>query len=136
MRASAWNAAGLSLDIGMRLMSDGTAGEIALRKREDARQRQGIVAACLGPSAIQADKRSYHAWVQLPERWRSEAFVAAAARVNVAVTPSSAFTVTPGHAPNAVRLALGLPSHEELETALMRLRHLLDSGPDGADVTE
>jgi DNA-binding transcriptional MocR family regulator len=136
MRASAWNAAGLALDIGMRLMSDGTAGEIALRKREDARQRQGIVAAYLGPSVIQADGRSYHAWLQLPERWRSEAFVAAAARVNVAVTPSSAFTVTPGHAPNAVRLALGLPSHEELETALMRLRQLLDSGPDGADVTE
>ncbi|WP_158933254.1 PLP-dependent aminotransferase family protein [Acidisphaera sp. S103] len=136
MRASAWNVAGLALEIGMRLMSDGTAREIALRKRADAQLRQGIVAARLGSSAFQADGRSYHAWLHLPERWRSEAFVAAAARVSVAVTPSSAFTITPGHAPNAVRLALGLPSHEELETALTRLRHLLDGGPDSTDVTE
>ena len=136
MRAGAWSVTGLALEIGVRLMSDGTAGEIAHRKREDARQRQLIISECLGTSMIQADTRSFHAWMRLPDRWRSEAFAAAAARSNVALTPSSAFTVTPGYAPNAVRLALGLPSHADLRKASMRLRLLLDTGPDGIDTTE
>ena len=44
------------------------------------------------------------------QHWRSQTFVAAAARRDIALTPSTTFAVTPGHAPNAVRLALGAPS--------------------------
>jgi hypothetical protein len=47
-----------------------------------------------------------------------------------------AFAMTPGHAPNAVRLALGLPSHEELQLAGERLAALLNTRPDDVDRTE
>src|SRR4029079_18367791 len=113
VRAGAWSASSLALDLGTRLMADGTAAEIARLKRADARHRQAIVAKCLSGFEIQADPRSYHTWLRLPDGWRSDAFVAAAARCGISITPSSAFTVAPGHAPNAVRLALGLPTHEQ-----------------------
>ena len=117
-------------------MADGTAAEIARLKRSDAKRRQAIVAKCLSGYAIEADQRSYHTWLHLPDGWRSEAFAAAAARQGISLTPSSAFTVSPGHAPNAVRLALGLPTHEALRLAATRLAQILASHPDETDVTE
>ena len=136
VRAGAWSASALALDVGVRLMADGTAAEIARLKRSDAKRRQAIVAKSLSGYAIEADRRSYHTWLHLPDGWRSEAFAAAAARCGIALTPSSAFTVTPGHAPNAVRLALGLPTHDELQFAATRLAQLLASNPDETDATE
>ena len=136
VRAGAWSVSGLALVVGTRLMADGTAAEITRLKRKDARRRQAIIAERLAGCAIEADRRSYHAWLHLPNGWRSEAFTTAASRQGIAVTPSSAFTVTPGHAPNAVRLALGLPTHDELHRAASRLAQLLASHPDAADLTE
>jgi DNA-binding transcriptional MocR family regulator len=136
VRAGAWSVSPLALDIGMRLMGDGTAAEITRLKRTDARRRQAIVANCLSGFHIVADPHSYHVWLQLPDGWRSEAFAAAAARYGISLTPSSAFTIAPGHAPNAVRLALGLPTHEQLRTAADRIARLLATDPDQADVTE
>ncbi len=136
VRSGAWSVRGLALAAGVRLMADGTASEIGRLKRKDAQVRQRIVSDCFGASVVSADKLSYHAWIKLPGRWRSEPFAAAAARANIALTPSSAFAVTPGHAPNAVRIALGWPTHDQLRLALTRLRRLLDAGPDATDVTE
>jgi DNA-binding transcriptional MocR family regulator len=136
VRAGAWSASSLALDLGSRLMADGTAAEITGLKRTDARHRQAIVAKCLADFEIQADARSYHTWLLLPGGWRSEAFAAAAARCGISITPSSAFTVAPGHAPNAVRLALGLPTHEQLRAAGSKLAQLLATHPDETDATE
>src|SRR5262249_19325374 len=136
VRAGAWSVSALGLDVGARLMADGTAAEIARQKRADARHRQRIVAECLSRFEIDADSRSYHVWLHLPGRWPSDAFAAAAARRGISLTPSSAFTVAPGHAPNAVRLALGLPSHEELRIAATKLTDLLTSHPDESNMTE
>jgi DNA-binding transcriptional MocR family regulator len=136
VRAGAWSVSSLALDLGIRLMSDGTAAEIVRLKRTDARKRQAILAKCLSGFEISADPRSYHVWLQLPQQWRSEAFAAAAARHGISLTPSNAFTIAPGHAPNAVRLGLGLPTHPQLRAAGDRLAQLLATDPDEADVTE
>jgi DNA-binding transcriptional MocR family regulator len=136
VRGGAWSVSSLALDLGIRLMGDGTAAEIVRLKRTDVRKRQAIVAKCLSGFEILADPRSYHVWLQLPQRWRSEAFAAAAARHGISLTPSNAFTIAPGHAPNAVRLALGLPTHPQLRAAGDRLAQLLATAPDEADVTE
>ena len=68
--------------------------------------------------------KSYHMWLTLPGAWRSQTFVAAAARHDIALTPSSAFAVNPGHAPNAIRLALAQPSNSQLREALATLAHM------------
>src|SRR5260370_23573690 len=107
-----------------------------MRKRVAAKARQRLAATCLAGFRREADRRAYHLWLTLPERWRSESFVAAAARQGIGLTPSSAFAVGHGHAPNAVRLALASPSPEQLREALPRLAKLLGSSAEDFDVTE
>jgi DNA-binding transcriptional MocR family regulator len=136
LRTGTWSVTPLALAAGMQLLADGTAAEITRRKRADALARQAIVADCLARHRVDTDPNSYHAWLNLPEGWRAEAFTAAAARAGIAITPASAFAVAPGHSPNAVRLGLGLPSHDELRNALTRLAALLAARPEETDVTE
>jgi DNA-binding transcriptional MocR family regulator len=135
-RAGAWTAPPFVLEAATRLMSDGTAIALRRLKRADARVRQKIVAVTLDDCDIEADRRSYHVWLRLPEGWRSELFVVAAAREGIAITPSSAFAMTPGHAPNAVRIALGHPTHDELRSALQRIAELLSVRSEDTEVTE
>src|SRR4029079_7275340 len=118
VRTGAWSVTPFALAAGTRLLAAGTAPEITRRKRADAIVRQAIVADCLAGYRIHTDPRSYHVWLELPEGWRAEALTAAAARAGIAITPGSAFAITPGHSPNAVRLGLGLPTHDELRRAL------------------
>ncbi|WP_366510430.1 aminotransferase class I/II-fold pyridoxal phosphate-dependent enzyme, partial [Mesorhizobium sp.] len=125
IRSGGWGAGGFAFNAAQRLIADGVVGELVAAKREDASRRQRLAADCLSGFEVQADPRSYHLWLTLPEHWRSQAFVAVAARRGIAITPSSAFAVSPGHAPNAVRLALAAPPIERLEEALRTLAGML-----------
>lgn len=136
VRSGGWGVCGYAFEAGQRLMAEGVASDIVARKREDARRRQVIAAEALAGFGVQADPRAYHLWLTLPERWRAEAFAASAARRRIALTPSSAFTTTSGHAPNAVRLALASPPIERLREALLTLAGLLRSGAEAYDETE
>ncbi len=60
----------------------------------------------------------------------------AAARRDIALTPSTTFAATPGHAPNAVRLALGGPTMEYLDVGLSTLAAMLSGEEHGFDSTE
>ena len=48
----------------------------------------------------------------------------------IALTPSTTFAVAPGHAPNAVRLALAAPAMEQLDAALRMLAGMLNARED------
>jgi DNA-binding transcriptional MocR family regulator len=72
----------------------------------------------------------------LPSHWRSQTFVAAAGRRDIALTPSTAFAIAPGHAPNAIRLALGGPSLDQLDVGLRTLAGMLHASEDDFDATE
>src|ERR1700704_257885 len=104
VRSGGWTASGFAFAAAQRLMGDGTAAELSRLKRIDAVRRQQIAVKCLAGFEIQTNYRSYHLWLTLPPHWRSQTFVAAAARRDIALTPSTTFAATPGHAPNAVRL--------------------------------
>jgi DNA-binding transcriptional MocR family regulator len=136
VRAGGWTAPGFALAAGQRLMSDGTAAEIARLKREGAGRRQQIAADCLSGFEIQANRKSYHLWLTLPAQWRSQTFVAAASRRGIALSPSSTFAVSPGHAPNAVRLALAQPTLEQLGEALRALSAMLGTSDEDFQFTE
>src|SRR5882757_6437953 len=135
VRSGGWTASGFALTAGTRMMDDGTVSELVRLKRIDAARRQQMAAKYLAGFEVQANIQSYHLWLTLPPHWRSQTFVAAAARRDIALTPSTTFAVAPGHAPNAVRLALGAPSFEQLETALRTLSGLLAARED-FDTTE
>ena len=135
VRSGGWTASGFALAAGIRMMDDGTVSELVRLKRIDAARRQQMAAKYLAGFEVQANIQSYHLWLTLPPHWRSQTFVAAAARRDIALTPSTTFAVAPGHAPNAVRLALGAPTNEQLETALRTLAGLLPARED-FDTTE
>ncbi|MBL8671197.1 MAG: PLP-dependent aminotransferase family protein [Alphaproteobacteria bacterium] len=134
LRTGAWTAAGLPLVACLAWMADGTAARLAAAKRADAMVRQSLAREALGDLSFQGDPRSYHLWLELPERWRAEAFTAAAARLGIAVAPASAFAVSPGYAPNAVRLALASPPIDVLAVALGALRRLALGDPADSGV--
>ncbi|MGX1788316.1 aminotransferase-like domain-containing protein [Bosea sp. NPDC055332] len=136
VRSGGWTASGFAFAAAQRMMSDGTIAELARLKRLDARARQELAAERLSGFEIQANRNCYHLWLTLPAYWRSQSFVAAAARRDIALTPSSTFTVTPGHAPNAVRLALATPTMEQLDLGLHTLVALLNAREDDFDSTE
>jgi DNA-binding transcriptional MocR family regulator len=135
VRSGGWTASGFALAAGQRMMGDGTVSELVRLKRIDAARRQQMADRYLTGFEIQADPQSYHLWLSLPSHWRSQTFVAAAARRDIALTPSTTFAVSPGHAPNAVRLALGAPTSEQLEQALRTLSGMLAAKED-VDTTE
>ena len=136
VRSGGWTAAGYAFAAGQRLMGDGTAAELVRLKRADAQRRQHLAAEHLAGFEIQANPQSYHLWLTLPPHWRSQTFVAAAARRDIALTPSTTFAVTPGHAPNAVRLALAQPTMEQLDLGLRTLAAMLKAQEDDLESTE
>jgi len=130
MRAGGWIASSLSMHLVLSWISDGTAACVADLKRKDARARQALAAEILGGARRSADKNAFHLWLELPEHWRADTFVSAAALRGVAITPASAFAVIPGQAPNAVRIAISAPPVKELERGLQVLRTLLSARPN------
>ncbi|UKY53610.1 PLP-dependent aminotransferase family protein [Streptomyces inhibens] len=130
LRSGTWTAPHFALDAATRWMADGTAATIEATKRDDAAARQRIVAEKLAGFRVRADPQAYHCWWELPDPWRADTFVAAAARRGIAVTPSGAFAVGPGHTPNAVRLALASPPRDALADALGVLAELAQGTPE------
>jgi len=52
------------------------------------------------------------------------------------LTPSTTFATSPGHAPNAIRLALAAPPIEQLEAGLRTLAGMLKATEEDFDSTE
>jgi DNA-binding transcriptional MocR family regulator len=136
VRSGGWTASGFAFEAAQRMMSDGTVAELARLRRLDARARQKLAIDRLSGFEIQSNEKCYHLWLTLPAHWRSQSFVAAAARRDIALTPSTAFAVTPGHAPNAVRLALAAPPMDQLNSGLHTLAALLNAREHDFDSTE
>jgi len=136
LHTGAWVAPSFAQTACARWMADGTATQIAEAKRLDAAARQSLARRCLGRFGLIGNGQAYHSWLPLPDPWRADAFVAAAARHNIAITPASAFAVAPGHVPNAVRLALSAPPMETLSDALEKLASILAGGCDVPPLAE
>ncbi len=129
IRSGAWSTTGFALEACTRLVADGTVQAIVAAKRRDAVERQRVLRRTLAGLLVEADPRAYHAWLTLPDPWRADTFVAAAASRGIAITPAVAFAVGPGHAPDSVRLALASPTMPALAAALRRLSDLARLGP-------
>jgi DNA-binding transcriptional MocR family regulator len=130
LRAGGWTAPGFALSVATRWLESDVVGTITRDKRRDAADRQAVVRRNLGSYEIASDRRSYHCWWRLPAGWRADLLVAQAARRGIAITPGSSFAVQPGHAPDAVRLALAAPPLPVLDAALRELAAIVELGPD------
>jgi DNA-binding transcriptional MocR family regulator len=128
VRSGAWAASRFAVEAATQWIVTGTLADVEAAKRLDAAARAAVVEAKL--SGLQGDAASYHRWWELPEQWRAETFVAAAARRGIALSPAAAFAVLPGHAPNAVRIAVSAPPVATLAAALDVLATLASGSPD------
>lgn len=136
VRSGGWPAPGYAFAAAQQLMRDGTVSELVRLKRIDAQKRQKIAAHHLSGFQIQANSKAYHMWLTLPAHWRSQTFAAAAAQRDIALTSSTTFAITPGHAPNAIRLALAAPSIAQLEAGLRTLAAMLHAKEEDFYSTE
>jgi DNA-binding transcriptional MocR family regulator len=134
LRLGGWTAPGFALAAGTEWMRDGSVDALVLRKRQDARRRNALAREVLGGGGLvlRGDPSAYHLWLELPGPWRADTFVAAAARRRIAVSPAAEFAAGPGHAPDAVRIALAAPPEAALRPALEALLDLALGGPDAA----
>lgn len=129
VRFGAWSAQGFALTAATRWMMDGTLALLQDAKRADASMRQAMARKIFKGCSVRSDPRAYHVWLELPDTWRADAFAAVALSHGIAVLAGEAFAISPGYAPNAVRLALASPSLDVLVEALKTLRRLLVGVP-------
>jgi DNA-binding transcriptional MocR family regulator len=130
LRSGGWRPQTYGILAAGRIMASGLVERLVEMRRRDAAARQALARERLAGFDLRGDPRAYHIWLELPEGWRADTFVAAASRRGVAVMPAASFAVGPGHAPNAVRLALASPPMEVLAQAFDILATVARSEPD------
>ncbi|WP_030640360.1 MULTISPECIES: PLP-dependent aminotransferase family protein [Streptomyces] len=133
VRSGGWSAGSFALEAAVRWLGDGTVDRLVAAKRQDARQRQRLVAEKLAGFAVRSDPAAYFAWWELLAPWRADTFTAAAREHGIAVTPGTAFCVDPSRTPDAVRLGLGSVSEGRLGRALEILAGVARGRAAGGD---
>lgn len=129
--ATTWMVSSLSAEIAYGWIEDGTAEKLAQAQREELRKRQLLAAQSLVGQSFRSLPSGLHLWLDLPETWRAESFVAQIRTQGVAVTPAEAFVVGHGPSRHAIRVSLGgaTPSRTELQKGLDILADLLRGRP-------
>jgi DNA-binding transcriptional MocR family regulator len=130
VRGTIWMAPPLMAEVTLRWLSDGTAETLMRRKGAEVAARQALVDEVLGDRCeVRALSGSLHAWLCLPEPWRSDELVAQLRQRSVIVAGAEAFLVGRGAVPHAVRIGVGTPrTRAELERALRVIADVLASG--------
>jgi len=120
----------IAAEIAAHWIHDGTVEAMTQWQREELQRRARIVAGFPILSTARAHPMSPHIWLTLPEPWRAEDFVDAAAAHKIAIAPTHSFAVGRRSLPHAVRLCIGSPANlGELETACERLERILMTSP-------
>ncbi|WP_170580389.1 PLP-dependent aminotransferase family protein [Ruegeria arenilitoris] len=105
----------------------------------DVRAKMGeyvrVAVNALGGFNLNWDADIPFVWLSLPSGWRAAAFSRAAEREGIQLRSADEFALRDGRAPNAVRIAMnGHVSLKQFESAMLRLRALLDNPPEQISV--
>ncbi|HYD30424.1 MAG TPA: aminotransferase class I/II-fold pyridoxal phosphate-dependent enzyme, partial [Azospirillaceae bacterium] len=132
IRALNYSFPPLMSEIASRWIQSGQADAFAAIQRDEAHARQALALEILPRLLIGGPPLGQHLWLNLPEPWRREDFVAEARERGVAVTGADAFTVGRASAPHAVRIGLCQPrSRDEVVRGLKALAAVLANPADG-----
>lgn len=130
---STWFAAPVSADFVSRWVEDGTMEALAMSVRAEAQARQRVAGDILRRHRFVTKPESLFLWLDLPQAWGQQDFVAAAEARGVIIRPGTTFAEQPEEAPHAIRIVLGSPDTQaDLAEALTILDELLRHGPGGA----
>ena len=124
--ASIWSPPPLTAEIACRWIDDGTAAAVMRAKQREAEIRLELLRRRLGPLVSNVRTGAYFAWLELPEPWTATRFALAARHAGVTVMPAEAFFIGDGAPPEAVRIAMGAVTREQVERGLSILAKVLE----------
>ncbi|WP_295045895.1 PLP-dependent aminotransferase family protein [uncultured Paracoccus sp.] len=122
-----WMATPAMVELLSHWISDGTVDRLMTWQREALRERHAIAREVLGAAAFHAHPQSLHVWLELPDGRDEEEFVAQARQRGVAVASGRAFRLDERGRRDAVRIALGSTSAEDLRHGLRLVVETLGS---------
>lgn len=124
IRVTTWNTPGVMTALVCNWLEDGTVMQLEAAKRQDARARQAIAREVLGGLRPISHPNAYFAWLPLGEEVRADRIAMALLEQGIAVSTAEPFS-TSGHAPHAIRLALGSVDPVTLRAALRKVRDVI-----------
>ncbi len=128
--STTWMPAPIVAELAARLIDGSGAESLIAARREELRERNAMTRRVLPPDRIEQHAAGHHAWLRLPDVWRSESFAAEALRRGVSVNAASTFAVNRAMSPGAVRICIGAPSRrEELDRGLHVIAALASQSP-------
>jgi DNA-binding transcriptional MocR family regulator len=134
LRVTSWSATNLTAEIASQWIEDGAADALVRVQRQEARDRQAIVAQTLAGHIAATHPLSLCAWLSVPPRWTEESLVRALLQRGIAVTPSDPF-IAGEPDPGGIRICLGgRLSHAALAEALTAVRATFEQLPPVYDV--
>lgn len=136
LRATGWMSNTWTAEVAANWLYDGTADELVSWQRRKLQARHKQLRSALGRFEIAAHPYAMHAWLTLPEQWRSQHFVEQARSQGLLVTPPDPFIIGRGTDPHAIRLALGdtVRDDQDFLQGLKRISILLEERPDPLSV--
>lgn len=120
-----WMPAPLMAAAASHWITSGIADELMAAKRKESARRQRLASNILAEWQPKAHPFGYQLWLELPEPWFTESFVAKARERKLVILGAGAFAVNRRQVPQAVRISIGTPSYTDLEHALPELAALL-----------
>ena len=128
MRLSSWMVSPLLVELACQLVSQPGIDQL-IRAQRQTLARRGELLHHLLPGA-RWQPGSMHAWLPLPEPWRSQEFAAAADALDVGVASGEHFAAGQFAAPQGVRLSLSQPATDaRVGEGLARLAQLRQGTP-------
>jgi DNA-binding transcriptional MocR family regulator len=134
LRTTGWMASTWTAEIVASWLYNGTADKLIDWQRRKLQTRHKQLLKVLGKFELSAQPYAMHAWLTLPDQWRSQRFVEQARTRALLVTPPDPFIVGRGVDPHAIRLALGDTNRDDHDflQGLKRVAALLQEEPDPA----
>jgi DNA-binding transcriptional MocR family regulator len=125
-----WMATPPMADLLSYWVSDGTVSELAAWQARAMRERHELAADVLRGAMPICHANSLHLWLQLPQDWTEENFVAEARLRGVAVAAGGAFRASERWRRDAIRISLGSTRAEELRHGLLTVAAMLPDAPE------
>lgn len=125
IRATAWNTPSLMTALVCSWIEDGTVSRFETLKRRNARLRLAIARESLGPLPSISHPDSYFIWLPLAEGARADRVVKALLESHISVSTAEPFSVS-ASVPQAIRIALGSVSIDNLRSALVKVREVIE----------
>ena len=120
IRINCWSTGPLAALVASAMIEGGTTSAVIEKQKQELRRRQAVIRELLAGFDMQTHDTSTHAWLHLPEPWRTSSFTRHCLRRGVAVPAAEAFVVSRDVAPpHAVRINVSAArSLDDLRKAL------------------